>query len=62
MTTLTPEEISAAMLPKGSGPFLVLGWPFGKLFNGRVSKGSRYYGICPTGDVGGEIRYWLTLA
>jgi hypothetical protein len=35
---VTPEEISAASRPKGSGPFLVLGWPFGKLFNG-MEKG-----------------------
>jgi hypothetical protein len=35
---VTPEEIAASMRPKGSGPFLVLGWPFGKLFSG-MEKG-----------------------
>ncbi len=34
----TQEEVDAAMRPKGSGPFLVLGWPFGKLFSG-MEKG-----------------------
>ena len=34
----TQEEVAAAMRPKGSGPFLVLGWPFGKLFSG-MEKG-----------------------
>jgi hypothetical protein len=34
----TPEAVAAAMRPKGSGPWLVLGWPFGKLFSG-MEKG-----------------------
>ncbi len=33
-----PEQIAAAMRPKGSTPWLVLGWPFGKLISG-MEKG-----------------------
>lgn len=35
---VTPEQIAAALRPRGSGPLLILGWPFGKLFAG-MEKG-----------------------
>jgi hypothetical protein len=35
---VTPEDIGAAMRPRGTRPFLVIGWPFGKLLGG-MEKG-----------------------